>query len=447
MRAPRMSRRTYCLSLDLLPDPVADTLQSSPILMKFIDTVEPTRSGVLAQYEWKGGARTYLVPALVGIATLAVSIVVGFTESFREQFYFSYLVGWTFCLSLALGALFVVLVKHLTKASWIVAVRRIPEALAVSFPLLALLSIPILIGLFDGHGLYHHWSVEGIADPSSSHFDEVLAGKVAYLNKPFFLIRLAFYFFIWTLVSSKLWSLSLRQDLSGDPAIAPKQRKVSAWGLPLVAITTAFGSYDLLMSLDPHWFSTIFGVYFFAGAFMAAFSLIALACMFLQRCGMLRGVVTKEHYHDLGKLMFAFVVFWAYIAFSQYMLYWYGGIPEETVWFRHRLEHGWETHSAILLVAHFILPFVILLPRGVKRTLPLLAIMAVWLLVMQWFDHHWIAMPVLHYEHATFHWLDISCWIGLTALFVSAFLWRLSRHALVPQGDPLLAKSLRFENA
>jgi len=425
---------------------VADTLHSSPILVKLVDTAEPTRGHALKPYQWTGGTRAYLVPMLIGAATLAVSLVVGFSETFREQFYFSYLVGWTFCLSLALGALFVVLIKHLTKASWIVALRRIPEALAASFPFLALLSIPIIIGLFDDHGLYHHWSIDGIADPGSEHYDEILAGKVAYLNKPFFLLRLAFYFVIWTLVSSKLWGLSLRQDLSGNAHIAAKQRKVSAWGLPLVALTTAFGSYDLLMSVDPHWFSTIFGVYFFAGAFMAAFCLIALLCMFLQRMGMLRGVVTREHYHDLGKLMFAFVVFWAYIAFSQYMLYWYGGIPEETIWFRHRLEHGWETHSAILLVAHFILPFLILLPRAVKRNLPLLAVMAVWLLVMQWFDHHWLAMPVLHYDQATFHWLDVSCWIGLTALFLGVTLWRLSRHALVPQGDPFLAKSLRFEN-
>lgn len=407
----------------------------------------PTGERALPQYAWKGSARAYLVPTLLGGAAILISIAVGFfTETFREQFYFSYLVGWTFCLSLALGSLFMVLIKHLTKASWVVALRRIPEALAASFPLLAVLSIPILVSLFDDHGLYHHWTAEGIADPNSNYYDEILAGKVAYLNKPFFLIRIAFYFFIWTLVSSKLWSLSLRQDLGGDPTIAAKQRKVSAWGLPLVAVTMAFGSYDLLMSLDPHWFSTIFGVYFFSGAFLATFCLVALICMFLQRGGMLRGVVTKEHYHDLGKLMFGFVVFWAYIAFSQYMLYWYGGIPEETAWFKHRLEHGWETHSAILLVAHFILPFLILLPRAVKRSLPLLGFMAVWLLIMQWFDHHWMAMPVLHYEHATFHWLDIICWIGLAALFMGAFVWRLSRHALVPQGDPRLAQSLHFEN-
>ena len=425
---------------------MAESLQRSPFFTRVIDSIAPTGGSALHQYTWKGSSRAYLIPTLLGLVLVVLSVALGMTDTFREQFYFSYLTGWIFCLSLALGALFVVLIKHLTKASWVVSVRRIPEAMAVSFPLLAILSLPILISLFDGHGLFHHWTAEGVADPESSYFDEIVAGKVAYLNKPFFLLRFAFYFFAWILVSSKLWSLTLKQDLTGDPALSAKQRVVCGWGLPLVGLSTAFASFDLIMSLDPHWFSTIFGIYFFSGAFLAAFCIIVLICMFLQRAGMLKGVVTVEHYHDLGKLMFGFVVFWAYIAFSQYMLYWYGGIPEETIWFTHRLEHGWETHSAILLVAHFILPFLILLPRGIKRSLPLLGIMAVWLLVMQWFDHHWLIMPVLHYDHATIHWLDISCWLGLTALFIGAFVWRLSRHALVPQGDPRLVKSLRFEN-
>ena len=161
---------------------------------------------------------------------------------------------------------------------------------------------------------------------------------------------------------------------------------------------------------------------------------------------MLRNEVTSEHYHDFGKLIFGFVVFWAYIAFSQYMLIWYGGIPEETAWFKYRLQNGWEVHSGALLFAHFILPFLILLPRTIKRFAAPLAILAVWLLVMQWFDIHWQAMPVLHKELAQFHWLDLSCWIGLTGIFVGTFLWRFSRHAILCEGDPQLGKSLRFEN-
>ncbi len=426
---------------------MADSVKRSSPLTWLIDPIAPTADQAERGFRFTGSNTTWLVPLLVGAALLVVSCALGFSESFREQFYFSYLVGWTFCLSIAIGALFIVIIKHLTKAYWIVAVRRIPEALMWSFPLLLILFIPILLGFLDHHGPYHHWTQEGIADPNSEYYDEILAGKVAYLNIPFYLVRMVFYFAVWIYLSYRLYTLSLRQDVDPDPSIPVQQRRVSAWGLPLLAVATAFASYDLLMSLDPHWFSTIFGVYFFGGSFLTAFSITALVAIMLQRLGMLRNVVTAEHYQDLGKLMFGFVVFWAYIAFSQYMLYWYGGIPEETVWFRHRMEHGWGAHSAMLLLMHFILPFLILLPRAVKRSIPLLGIMAVWLIIMQWYDHHWLAMPVLHVEHATFHWLDLSCWIGLFGVFFGTFVWRLSRHPLVPQNDPLLGKSLRFENA
>ncbi|MFQ5568824.1 MAG: hypothetical protein ACE5G0_04065 [Rhodothermales bacterium] len=421
---------------------MADTVKRSSLLTALVDPFRPTTDRAEQPYRFTASRRAWFAPLGLGIALLVASAVGWNLES--EQFYFSYLIGWVFCLSLALGALFLVMIKHLTKAYWVVAVRRIPEALLWSFPLLIVLFIPIFFGMND----LFHWTEHGIDDPTSEHFDEILAGKTAYLNVPFFLIRMAFYFLIWMYLSYRLYTLSIRQDVDPDPNIPALQRRVSAWGLPLVAVTSAFASFDLLMSLDPHWFSTIFGVYFFGGAFLAALSFIALATILLHRGGMLHNIITKDHLQDLGKLMFGFVVFWAYIAFSQYMLYWYGSIPEETVWFRHRLEHGWEMYSAILLIFHFILPFAILLPRAPKRSIPLMSIMTVWLLVMHWFDLYWIAMPVLHAEHATgIHWLDVTCWLGLFFLFIGVFVWRLSRHALVPQRDPLLAKSLRFENA
>lgn len=422
---------------------MSNPLKGSSLLMKLIDPLAPTKSD---QYPFTASPRSYIVLLLAGIAMTVISVAVGMSEAFLEQFYFSYLIGWVFCVSIALGCLFIVLIKHLVRSKWIVSLRRIPEASAASFPLLIILSIPVIIGLLDPHGPYHHWTTEGIADPTSEHYDEIVSGKVAYLNIPFFLGRMAFYFIAWTFISSRLWRLSVLQDITHDPHLSVRMRHLSAWGLPVAAITTAFAAFDFLMTLDPHWFSTIFGVYFFAGAFLAAFCFTTLTIAGLQRAGMLKGVVTREHYHDLGKLMFGFVVFWAYIGFSQYMLIWYGGIPEETAWFKYRLQNGWETHSGILLFGHFIIPFIILLPRAIKRFATPLAIIAVWLLVMQWFDIHWQAMPVLHKEQAQFHWLDLSCWVGLTSLLVGAFLWRLSRHAIVCEGDPKLEKSLRFEN-
>jgi len=420
---------------------MADSVKRSSFLTALLDPYQPTTDRAeRPSYRFTASTMSWMGPLLLGVALLVVSAIGWVNEP--KQFFFSYLIGWTFCLSLALGSLFFLTIKHLTKAYWVVTVRRIPEVLVYTFPLLIILFIPIIFGM---HDLYH-WTHEGIADPASVHYDKVLAGKVSYLNTPFFLVRMAIYFALWTYISYRLYTLSLRQDVDPDREIPVLQRRVSGWGLPVISVTTAFASFDLLMSLDAHWFSTMFGVYIFGGAFMSSFCFTALVAILLQRSGMLKNVVTVEHYHDLGKLMFGFVVFWAYIAFCQYMLYWYANIPEETIWYRHRLEHGWEMHSLMLLVLHFFLPFLILLPRFAKRSIAVMGFMSVWLLIMQWYDFHWLAMPALHPEEAGFHWLDFTCGLGLSGVFFGAFVWRLSRHPLVPQNDPLLDKSLRFEN-
>ena len=420
-------------------------LKSNSLLTWLADPFGATADQAEPTYRFSGGSAWWLAPLAIGIVLLVVTAIGGAAD--RQQFFFSYLVAWLFCVTIALGSLFFVLVQHLTKAAWSVVVRRIPEALMWTFPLLILLSFPIIYGM---HDLYH-WTHAELFDPQSPQYDALVAGKQAYLNVPFFLIRLLFYFAVWTFLTHKLYSLSIQQDLTGDPSIPARQRKVSAWGVPLFAVTTAFAGFDLLMSLDPHWFSTMFGVYFFAGAFVSALAMMTLASLMVQGPGgMLPGVVTKEHYQDLGKLLFGFTVFWTYIAFSQYMLIWYGNIPEETIWYRHRLEHGWQYHSAALLALHFIVPFIVLLPRGAKRTLPLLGFMCVWMLIMHWFDLHWIAMPVLDLAkggHAGFHWLDFTSWLGLFGVFFGLFMYRLSRHSLVPTNDPNLQKSLRFTNS
>lgn len=403
---------------------------------RLLDPFQETAAGAPDVYRSRGDWRIWGVPLLVGAVGLVISAVGWATNA--HQFYFSYLVGWSFCLTLALGAQFFVIIQHLTKAQWSVVVRRIAESLLWTFPLLAVLGIPILFGL---HDLFHWTHADVVAA------DEILAGKSSYLNVPFFIGRLIFYFLMWSVIGYKLYRLSLEQDQGPDPTIPGKQRRVSAWGLAVLAVTTAFASYDLLMSLDPHWFSTIFGVYIFAGAFMSIHALIALVAILMQRTSPpFRTVVTAEHYQDLGKMMFGFVVFWAYIAFSQYMLIWYGNIPEETIWYQHRLAHGWQVHSAILLIVHFILPFLLLLPRFVKRRKDTMVVMALWLLIMQWFDIHWLAMPVLHPDDAGIRFLDIACWLGVFGVFAASFLYRLARHSLVPLHSPYLAKSLRFEN-
>ena len=420
-------------------------IKSNSLLFWLGDPLQATKGDTDGPYRFTGSSSWFVVPLVVGVVLLLATAVGGFAD--HKQFYFSYLVGWSFCLSITLGALFFVVVQHLTNARWSVVVRRLSEALTWAFPFLALLGIPIILGM---HDLYH-WTHEELLDPNDSHYDPLIAGKTPYLNTPFFIGRLVFYFAVWTFVSYRLYTLSIRQDVKPDASIKGSQYKISAIGLVLFAITTAFAGFDLLMSLDPHWFSTIFGVYFFAGSFVSALALMIFSNALIQkRGGMLEGVVTTEHYHDLGKLLFGMTVFWAYIGFSQYMLIWYAGIPEETIWYRHRLEHGWEYHSAVLLVAHFIIPFIILLPRGNKRFLPLLTFMSVWMLIMHWFDLHWLAMPILDLQkngHAGFHWLDFTSWLGLFFVYFGLFMYRLSRHSLVPKNDPNLGASLKFMNS
>lgn len=420
---------------------MSESVKRSNPLVWLIDPFKSTASHADPVYRFSWSQAAWLLPLAIGIAGLVISAVGWATDS--HQFYFSYLIGWAFCLSVTLGAYFFVVIQHMTKARWSVVVRRIPETLIWSFPLLAVLSIPVILGM---HDLYH-WTHAELLDPASPEYDPIIAGKAGYLNTPFFLARLAFYFLVWTFISFKLYSLSLKQDVDPDGSIPKQQRKWSAIGLVLGGISTAFAGMDILMSLDPHWFSTIFGIYFFAGSFMVIMAVMALTAMILQRNGMLKGVIKVDHYQDLGKFLFGFTVFWAYIGFSQYMLIWYGNLPEETLFYRHRLEHGWETFSAILLICHFIIPFVVLIGRWSKRLLPLFAFMCVWMITMHWFDYFWIAAPVLHGDHATMSLYDVSAWLGLFGVFAGAFMWRLSRHPLVPQRDPRLAKSLSFTNS
>ncbi len=405
------------------------------------DPLASTREAAERTYRAVGDRRAWLLPTALGVALLAISLL-GLWQS-AEDFFFAYLTGWSFLVTTALGGLFFLIFHHLTRASWSVTINRINESLIWAFPLLFVLGIPLLFGM---HDLYH-WTHAELYDPSSPEYDEILAGKRAYLNTPFWIARMVFYFAVWTLVSYRLYAFSIRQDVDPDPDIPAKLRSTSAWGLPLTAVTVAFASYDILMSTSPHWFSTIFGVYFFSGGILSAVAVITLVAALLQSTGgRLQGVITKEHYQDLGKYLFGFVVFWAYIAFSQYMLYWYGGIPEETVWFQHRLQDGWGWHSAFLLGFHFVVPFLVLLPRGTKRTLPILSVMAVWLIGMHWFDLHWVVLPVLR-DSAGFHWVDFTCWLGLTGIFAGGLMYRLSRHPLVPQNHPSLSASLHFENS
>jgi len=294
---------------------------------------------------------------------------------------------------------------------------------------------------FGIHSLYHWSHTDLVAN------DAVLQKKSLYLNQGFFLARTLFYFLIWFLLSRTLHKVSIEQDEAFDASQIRKMRKVSAYGMILFGLTVTFAGFDWLMSLDAHWYSTIFGVYFFAGSLVAIISFLILVSLFLGSKAILSDIITVEHYHDLGKLLFAFTVFWAYMAFSQYFLIWYANIPEETIWFMHRWEGSWKIVTMILVLGHFVVPFFALIIRGTKRNLRILGIMAVWMLVMHWVDLYWIVLPSLDHHGVHLSWMDAAGVIGIGGVFVRIFIRRLKADPIIPINDPSLQNSINFINS
>jgi hypothetical protein len=263
---------------------------------------------------------------------------------------------------------------------------------------------------------------------------------------PFFFVRAALYFAIWVAIATWFRRTSLRQDENGDPALTLRMARVAAPCMLLFSLSITFAAVDWMMALDPHWFSTIFGVYYFAGTFLASMSLLALVLLWMRGKGVLADAVNTEHYHDVGKLMFAFVVFWTYIAFSQYMLIWYANLPEETMWYQHHLAGSWSAIGDLLIVGHFCVPFAFLLSRHIKRARGTLAVAAAFLLFIHWVDMHWIVMPTHHHHGMHLSWLDLATLVGVLATFLGVFVGSMQRAPLLPLRDPRLRESLDFMN-
>ena len=382
---------------------------------------------------WKGARTLFAVAAVAGFLLAAVGFAVD-----REQFFFSYLTAYLFFLTLCLGALFFTLVQHLSRAGWSVAVRRLAETAGWTVPVFAALFLPLLPGL----GVVYHW-----AHPGAAAHDAVLQAKAGYLNVPFFLIRLAAYFILWTVMARYFYSRSVRQDETRDPMTTVVLQRRAAPAMVLYALSFSFMSFDLIMSLTPHWYSTIFGVYVWSGGVLSSLAFLTLAAFCVRRGGGLTGLLRTDHFQDLGRLLFAFTVFWAYIAYSQFMLIWYGNIAEETVWFLPRIHGSWGGASLFLAVGHFAVPFMLLISRWLKRRPALVAVTAVWVLFMCYFDIFWMVMPSFHTGSATFHWLDPVCVVAVGGVFLFVFTAKLTRAALVPAGDPRLPESLALEHA
>lgn len=394
----------------------------------------------------------------IGGAALLAALVVGFWDS--EAFFRGYIMNYAFVLSLALGSLFFVLLQHLTRAGWSVVVRRVPEFIIGAFPVLALLFLPILImmwlswlGISDAITHVYHW-----LDRSAVANDHVLHAKEPYLNMGFFTARVVFYFAAWTMMAGYFRGNSLRQDQSGDASLTARMQVSAAPCMLLFALTMTFMAFDLLMSLNPHWFSTIFGVYYFAGSALFTFAAMALIFIALQSSGRVTMAVTTEHFHDLGKLVFAFTVFWAYIGFSQYMLIWYANLPEETTFYVPRQQGVWLVLSFVLLFGHFVFPFLFMISRHTKRRTATLTLGALWMVLMHWLDMGYLVLP--HVEHvdaalnkvtaaplsATQVIQCVLCLVGVGGVFAWGVLSRVGSESLIPVRDPRLGESLAFEN-
>ncbi len=378
----------------------------------------------------------------LGFALLGLTVFLGSAHGDHfHRFFSSYLVALTTVLAIPLGGMFFVILQPLTRSRWSPVVRRVVEIINTAlFPLFLLalggIVIPMLMG---SAGPYHHW----VDAPATDH---LVHEKHAWLNVPFFCARIVGYFLVWIGITTYFRRKSVQQDESGDHAISEHLRVVSAPCMIIYALTVCFAAFDLLMSVDPHWFSTIFGVYYFAGCAMSIFAALALVLMFLQRSGKLVHSVTTEHYHDIGKLMFAFVFFWSYIAFSQFMLIWYANIPEETVWYQPRMFTSWADLSYVLLLGHFVVPFFFLLSRWTKRYRAPLALFAGWLLIMQFADMFWLVMPELTPEGASFAFMDVTAVLGVLFVCIAWVAASARKYNLVPVKDPLLGVSLGFEN-
>lgn len=423
------------------------------------------------------GWTVFVVAAAVGAIGLIVAVLLGFLahDHFRH-FFFAYLTSFMFFLSIALGGLFFVLIQHVTKAGWSVSVRRLAENIAATLPVLGALGAPIIIAVILGHGTLYPWTLSaehgqdakpvvthGEAHPAAAEAEaeqgghaELPASKRKWLNRPFFIGRVVVCFLVWSAIALWYWRTSTRQDENGDVELTNRMQKWSPVSLILFAVTVTLASFDLLMSLDPHWYSTIYGVYYFSGAAVGIFSTLIILAALLQRWGFLRESITAEHYHDLGKLLFGFVFFWGYIAFSQYMLIWYGNIPEETGWYVRRgtstvdemirLTWPWGAVSVALLLGHLLIPFAGLLSRHVKRRKPILVFWAVWLLVFHWIDLSWLVMPEYNNQRLPFGLIELFTFLGIGGIFVAALVRVASQALLRPKLDPRLHESVAFQN-
>jgi hypothetical protein len=372
--------------------------------------------------------RTLLLAGAVGAVVSLGGAFLNFT-----QFMQSYLMAYMLCLGVTLGSLALGMVHQLSGGAWGVVIRRPIGAAARVLPVMTLLFLPIALGMSR---LYPWTNADLVAH------DEVLRHKQLYLNTPFFLARAALYFLVWNVLSYFLNAWSLEQDRNPDPRIARRMQQLSAGGLLAYGLTITFAAFDWLMSLEPHWFSTIYGVLIMGGQALSALAFLIVALVWLSRRPPLDRIVAAAHFHDLGNLLLAFVMLWAYFSFSQYLIIWSGNLPAEITWYTHRLQTGWRWVGTALVLFHFAVPFVLLLSRAVKRDPQMLVRVAIAVLIVRLLDLFWLIAPEFHPAGVVVSWLDVVLPLTLGSIWLGCFVWQLRGRAIFPVYDPEFDETL-----
>lgn len=368
---------------------------------------------------------------LAGVGLLI--IVVSYLTDYKRGA-FDYLWVYMFLTSVGLGGLLLTALEYLVGATWSVPFRRVCEFIAGIVPLLIILVVPLL---FSMHDLFHWTHPEAVAH------DEILQAKKPYLNMNFFLIRVVFCVVVWFLFYFFFTKNSKKQDVSKDPALTRKNIKLSVVFAPLFFITLTMAAIDWMMSLEPHWYSTMYGVYYFAGTIVCGLAIVTFISILLKENGYLNKRIGNDHFYSLGTLLFGFNIFWGYIAFSQYILIWYADIPEETYWYMMRWHNGWQYVSMALLFLHFVIPFLVLLPRSIKVNLKVLKVMSVWMVFAHMLDLYWLIMPT-YSDKPVFGWQELGIILFAPGLIMIVFSMKANKENITPVGDPKLEAGLNF---
>jgi hypothetical protein len=387
---------------------------------------------------YRGGRRLMLGSAILGALGLLATLLGALTNP-RDAL-FSYLFAYAHFAGIAAAGLILLTTFHASKARWPVVLRRPLEVVSES----CIVFVPLFVPIALGAGTLFQWvSPRRELGP---HALDIIEHQAAYLNVPFFIVRAVLFLGLWALVGHLLLRWSREQDRTGDLLLTVKQRRLSAASLPFIALTFSFAAIDWLMSLDPVWYSTLFGVYYFAGAFLAVNALVAmLAAVRDPAEPLFAPFLNPAHYASVGKFLLAFVAFWAYIAFDQFMLIWIADLPDEVRWYAGRWAGGWKVIALAIPIGLFVVPFFALLSRKVTRNPPRLAGVALFVFLVHFLESYWIVLPALHPDGPHFHWTNLTAPLGIGGLWVAYAIFRLRGGYPVPVRDPYLRHSLRYK--